>query len=451
VVRESALMAASVALRRGLCFNQRLVWRIRSISPWQRIPRAVDAGRYRGMSDWVPYLGPATVILVGTAALILLARYGLRLRRFKHNKTQIEFDISTNGPTETEVRSVKLTKRTVSLTSLAIGDCKSLEIDVAAVVDFVVTEAFCHPRLFQAKLFSLPLLFSDNVLLLSWDGAKATVERLLNRAQAYPLNESWTSCLAAYRQATLLPYRSKGPVRLYTSMDAKRAISSYRRMIDRVEAYLSALREYGQKFPDVDRHLNELLQEAEFAAQDGDMAVAIARMEAVLSMTHKFIIQFAPSGPLAKAAPISTIPEIEPPPTLSSKTVLLVDDQRENLQALALTLRDRGFSVVTAGTTGDALRALVENEFDFVITDLVMGNQEMDGREVVFAARKSSPRVKIAILTAFARMSSDDLLRQGVNLIISKGTVSGQNASHFSRPTRTAVEQVVAFLEGETT
>ena len=58
----------------------------------------------------------------------------------------------------------------------------------------------------------------------------------------------------------------------------------------------------------------------------------------------------------------------------SSKTVLLVDDERNALVALAKLLREDGYHVVVASTEEQALDRLNRGKFDFIITDLFLLN-----------------------------------------------------------------------------
>lgn len=70
---------------------------------------------------------------------------------------------------------------------------------------------------------------------------------------------------------------------------------------------------------------------------------------------------------------------------------------------------------------------LVEHEFDIVITDLIMGatdtRLQMDGREVVLAAKRSSSKTKVIILTAYIGMSTNGELRaSGADALIDKAS-----------------------------
>jgi len=57
---------------------------------------------------------------------------------------------------------------------------------------------------------------------------------------------------------------------------------------------------------------------------------------------------------------------------VSSKTVLVVDDEKNALVALAKILREDGYHVVVASTEEQALDRLNKWTFDFIITDLFL-------------------------------------------------------------------------------
>ncbi len=236
------------------------------------------------------------------------------------------------------------------------------------------------------------------------------------------MNDSWTSCLAIYRQATLLPYRMSGVDKLYLSTEARRSLAVYKRLISRVQQYLQALRKQGKEAPDAYRDLEALLEEAEFALVNDDIGTSVARMEAVLSITHKLILQFAPQGPLA--APRDAVPEIQSPKG-EILAVLVVDDEEPSREVLRYMLDRAGYRVVTASTSSMALKAIVENEFDFVITDLMMRSRgeglQVDGREVALAAKRSSSRTKVVVVSGFMNMARlAELPESGIDEVLEK-------------------------------
>lgn len=334
-------------------------------------------------------------------------------------------DKSKRADAPGQAQRIRLTKAMIKLSAISKEDCKTLRISSIEPVEFVLGEATRHPILFESPFTSLPLVFRANVLLLSWDGSQATIERILNREKAYPLNDVWNSCLAAYRKATLLPYRTKGPEQLHVSTKARRAISVYRTLVSNVNAFMRLLVDNNQDPPEAYRDVSTLIEEAEFAFANDDIGAYVARLEVVLSTIHKLILQCAPQGPLSvkvgrEATPMAQVPND------GRRTVLIVDDHARQIHALRRLLNDKDFAITEALTSTDALRAMVEHEFDLVITDLIMrgcsgARPDADGREIALAAKRSSKKTKVIVVTAYAIMSEDaDLFKAGVDDFISK-------------------------------
>ena len=67
--------------------------------------------------------------------------------------------------------------------------------------------------------------------------------------------------------------------------------------------------------------------------------------------------------------------------------ILLVDDNEELRECLALSLTEAGIETVTAGTSAEALLKVSADRFDVVVVDSFLG--EDDGLEL--AARLSAP------------------------------------------------------------
>lgn len=80
--------------------------------------------------------------------------------------------------------------------------------------------------------------------------------------------------------------------------------------------------------------------------------------------------------------------------------ILMVEDERTIADAVALNLRDEGFSVTTALRGDDGLRLATAESWDLVILDLMLPG--VDGRDICRAIRKRSS-VPILMLTARAR------------------------------------------------
>lgn len=381
------------------------------------------------MPEISPYLGIPLVFLFATLCFIVMKRRGILLGRFKHS-TEVQFGgVGPTGSHPQEPPARQVSRSTIQFLPSAREDCANLDIDPERVSDFVLKEAVNHPIIFASPFAaSIPFPFGDNVVILSWNEAALIIERVLDRRQAYPLNDIWTSCLATYRQATLLPYRTKTPDVLIGSSEARRSLVVYNNLTSQIEEFVRALVQQGHEAPELHKHLRPLVEEAEFALANGDVAIATARMELALSTTHKFILRFAPGAPATKIANQAppAIPPVREKTTLLNEahpTVLVVDDCTHFLVSMKELFQDAGFSVVTAESTADAMRELVEREYDLVVTDLYMAC-EIDGREVALAAKKASSKTKVVVLTGYPNLAVvADLFKAGIDDVCGKGEI----------------------------
>lgn len=78
--------------------------------------------------------------------------------------------------------------------------------------------------------------------------------------------------------------------------------------------------------------------------------------------------------------------------------LLLVDDDTSLLKLLEMRLTSEGFTVTTAENGPEALRQLLRNKIDLVISDLRM--DEMDGIALFKAIQQQQPGLPVIILTA---------------------------------------------------
>jgi CheY-like chemotaxis protein len=88
--------------------------------------------------------------------------------------------------------------------------------------------------------------------------------------------------------------------------------------------------------------------------------------------------------------------------------VLVVDDNRDLLDSLALVLQGAGYEVETATSAARALAAHRERAADVVITDIFM--PETDGLETVAAFRAGWPGLKIIAMSGGGRMAKGNYL-----------------------------------------
>ena len=294
----------------------------------------------------------------------------------------------------------------ISLSEQAVDDCELLAAITDAVINFVVSESERHRRLFTAPFSSATLLYGEDVIILSWDGTNAIVERVLNRTQAYPLNDKWTKALSCYRKATTLPYRTQDTDRPVFSAEMKRTLAHYERLVASMESLIDASVAAGQSCSTSGEELRGILDEAVFAAQGEVLGPAIVELEVLLSTIHKLILRLAPQYPRETAAEgklVRTLPGRDP----AHPAVLVVEDDEMIQRYFSNALQSEGFYVVCAHTTHEAMALLVDNDFAVAILDVMLGPDvsNSDGREVARAVRESNPSTKIIVCSAFQSMA----------------------------------------------
>lgn len=84
--------------------------------------------------------------------------------------------------------------------------------------------------------------------------------------------------------------------------------------------------------------------------------------------------------------------------------MLLVDDEREILEALTRVLRDEGYDLLTTTSPTEAMSILATGSVDLLVSDLRM--PEMGGIELVRHVRKHHPNVVRILLTGHATLTS---------------------------------------------
>ena len=84
--------------------------------------------------------------------------------------------------------------------------------------------------------------------------------------------------------------------------------------------------------------------------------------------------------------------------------ILLVEDDFEMRRLLTDELLDEGYQISEAVDGEDAVSKLAQEEFDLVITDLVM--PRLSGLDLLTKMKKTCPSVPVILITAFGDWSS---------------------------------------------
>src|SRR5437764_6973071 len=100
-------------------------------------------------------------------------------------------------------------------------------------------------------------------------------------------------------------------------------------------------------------------------------------------------------------------------------TLLLVDDDRLVLDAMANWLREQGYDVLAAGGRDSALKHLTERRFDLVLADIRLADG--DGFEILAHCRQHFPHTTVILITGYATVETGiEALRAGAFDLITK-------------------------------
>jgi two-component system response regulator HydG len=80
--------------------------------------------------------------------------------------------------------------------------------------------------------------------------------------------------------------------------------------------------------------------------------------------------------------------------------VLLVDNDPDHCRAMAESLERVGYPCTMATSGPEGVRRIAQEEFDVVVTDLVMN--DVDGMEVLARARQALPDAEVIMVTGHA-------------------------------------------------
>jgi two-component system, cell cycle sensor histidine kinase and response regulator CckA len=113
------------------------------------------------------------------------------------------------------------------------------------------------------------------------------------------------------------------------------------------------------------------------------------------------------------------VQEVEAAPPRGTETVLIVEDEAAILELTMRMLQSLGYTVLTAGTPGEAIRIAAEDkaEIHLVITDVVM--PEMNGRELVERIGTLRPGLKYLFMSWYMAnvISQHGELDEGVRFL----------------------------------
>ena len=97
---------------------------------------------------------------------------------------------------------------------------------------------------------------------------------------------------------------------------------------------------------------------------------------------------------------------------MAEETILVIDDEQAQREALAGHLRKQGYEVLQAQAGGPGVELLQHHLVDLILTDFRM--PDMDGMAVLNAARQINPAIEVIIITAYGTVEGAvDAMREG--------------------------------------
>ena len=94
--------------------------------------------------------------------------------------------------------------------------------------------------------------------------------------------------------------------------------------------------------------------------------------------------------------------------------MLVVDDERNHADGIAEAMEKYCAKAIPVYTGKDALEILRSEAVDIVITDLKFDGEDIDGLDILDAARKNSPSTEVILITAYATIDTcKDAIRRG--------------------------------------
>ncbi len=104
---------------------------------------------------------------------------------------------------------------------------------------------------------------------------------------------------------------------------------------------------------------------------------------------------------------------------MKSGSLLLVDDDRLVLDAMADWLREKGYSVAEACSADEAIRRINQTAFDLVLTDIRL--QQGDGFDVLDHCQQSCPQTTVILITGYATADTAiEAVRSGAFDVLTK-------------------------------
>ena len=144
----------------------------------------------------------------------------------------------------------------------------------------------------------------------------------------------------------------------------------------------------------------------------------------------RFVVRI-PVGEAPEPDPVPVPAEISEAVPTEELRVLLVDDDRLQLEMVAAMCRRAGFSVECCPYPEYAAKLISEGHFDLVVTDIQM--PAFDGFRVLAAIREVNPSLPVVAVSARGEMSPEDFAARGFTACLRKPFSYGELTATIRR------------------
>lgn len=101
------------------------------------------------------------------------------------------------------------------------------------------------------------------------------------------------------------------------------------------------------------------------------------------------------------------------------KHILVIEDDRKMRDGVVELLKDEGYLVDSAENGKTGLEAIKTNDYDIVLTDLIMPT--VDGMEILRETKRIKPKTHVILITAFATVENAvEAMKAGASEYITK-------------------------------
>ena len=121
--------------------------------------------------------------------------------------------------------------------------------------------------------------------------------------------------------------------------------------------------------------------------------------------------------------------------------ILVVDDEPDYCEVLRMILLEEQYRVTTCSNGKEALKILEKDDYDLVVTDLMM--PDMNGDELLHEINKTKPSTEVIIMTAYGTIEKAvATMKEGAYTYITKGSAPEELIFEIKRLSNTKQMQI---------